>query len=49
MTLTAYGKNAKKALDEAVDEINNIEQPFYYHSYFSLYLLMFHIRKAFLQ
>ena len=26
MTLTAYGKNAKKALDEAVDEINNIEQ-----------------------
>ena len=23
MTLTAYGKNAKKALDEAVDEINN--------------------------
>ncbi|MCO7152896.1 FAD:protein FMN transferase [Anaerobutyricum hallii] len=26
MTLTAYGKNAKKALDAAVDEINNIEQ-----------------------
>ena len=26
MTLTAYGKNAKKALDEAVDEINDIEQ-----------------------
>lgn len=26
MTLTAYGKNARKALDEAVDEINNIEQ-----------------------
>ena len=26
MTLTAYGKNAKKGLDEAVDEINNIEQ-----------------------
>lgn len=26
MTLTAYGKNAKKALDVAVDEINNIEQ-----------------------
>lgn len=26
MTLTTYGKNAKKALDEAVDEINNIEQ-----------------------
>ncbi len=26
MTLTAYGKNAKKALDEAVNEINNIEQ-----------------------
>ena len=26
MTLTAYGENAKKALDAAVDEINNIEQ-----------------------
>ena len=26
MTLTAYGKKAKKALDAAVDEINNIEQ-----------------------
>ena len=26
MTLTAYGKNAKKGLDEAVDEINKIEQ-----------------------
>lgn len=26
MTLTAYGKNTKKALDAAVDEINNIEQ-----------------------
>lgn len=26
MTLTAYGENAQKAIDEAVDEINRIEQ-----------------------